>query len=239
MNIKNKLFNKGNINLPNIITLTRIVLAIITTALLALGAPMLLVASLFCISALTDKVDGFLARKFNCVTNLGKSGDALGDKILVTPVLVVMALQGMIPLLIPYLTFFRDSIVGIVKETASKKSGTIGASKLGKAKTATTMIGMAGILLGLPEILNIISYALLYLGTTLCVISGGQYVYNYKEELFGKNIEENQEIVKEEIKKEEKILKPQEKKASMNSIEEPLFINNSKPKVLTYKKSHK
>ena len=234
MNVKNKLFNKTSLNLPNAITLSRIILAIVTTVLLALGAPMLLVGSLFCLSAFTDKIDGFLARKFNCVTNLGKSGDALGDKILVTPVLVVMAIQGMIPLLIPYLTFFRDSIVGIVKETASKKSGTIGATKLGKAKTATTMLGMAGILLGLPEVLNIISYALLYIGTGLCVISGAQYVYNYRDYLFDKK--ENNENLENNI--EEEITKAKDKEIEKEEVkkinDKNLIITNSKPKVLTY-----
>lgn len=231
MSIKNKLFNKGNINLPNIVTLSRIVLAVIITALLAFGAPAFLVASLFCASALTDKLDGFLARKYNCVTNLGKSGDALGDKILVTPVLVVMAIQGMIPLLIPYITFFRDSVVGIVKETAGKNVGTVGASKLGKAKTATTMLGMAGILFGVPGIFNIISYALLYLGTTLCVVSGFQYVYDYKDYLCEKKeVLETEKENKEEIK----VTKAEKTEEKTYYNEENLFIVNSKPKVLTY-----
>lgn len=236
---KSKLFSDNNLNLPNIITLSRIVLAIITTILLAIGAPLLLVGSLFCVSAFTDKLDGFLARKFNCITNLGKSGDALGDKILVTPILVVMALQGMIPLIIPYITFFRDSIVGIVKETASKKEGTVGASKLGKAKTATTMIGMAGILLGLPGILNIVSYALLYLGTSLCVISGAQYVYNYREYLFDKKEKKNNHKIniENDDKKEEKEVKQKldEKITYSQEIEiDRLPMIKSKPKVLTY-----
>ena len=237
---KSKLFSDNNLNLPNIITLSRIVLAIITTILLAIGAPLLLVGSLFCVSAFTDKIDGFLARKYNCITNLGKSGDALGDKILVTPILVVMALQGMIPLIIPYITFFRDSIVGIVKETASKNEGTVGASKLGKAKTATTMVGMAGILLGLPGILNIVSYALLYLGTSLCVISGVQYIYNYKDYLLDKNEEKSDYKTDEEsdVKNEEKEVKEKSKEKEEYNFNElsidKLPIIKSKPKVLTY-----
>ena len=72
---KDKLFSKKAYNLPNAITLSRIILAILTTALLAVGASPLIVGALFCVSAFTDKIDGFLARKFNCVTNLGKSAD--------------------------------------------------------------------------------------------------------------------------------------------------------------------
>lgn len=240
---KDKLFSKKAFNLPNAITLSRIILAILTTVLLAVGVSPLIVGSLFCVSAFTDKIDGFLARKFNCVTNLGKSADALGDKILVTPVLVVMAIQGMIPLLIPYITFFRDSIVGIVKETAGKKKGTIGASKLGKAKTATTMVGMAGILLGLPGILNIISYALLYAGTTLCVVSGAQYVYNYKECLLDKEKTVSTPETDGQVKKENKEVQKSNQKENTNDIpfakEEYFDRENyleikSKPKVLTY-----
>ncbi len=240
---KDKLFSKKAYNLPNAITLSRIILAILTTALLAVGASPLIVGALFCVSAFTDKIDGFLARKFNCVTNLGKSADALGDKILVTPVLVVMAIQGMIPLLIPYITFFRDSIVGIVKETAGKKKGTIGASKLGKAKTATTMVGMAGILLGLPEILNIISYALLYVGTTLCVVSGAQYVYNYKDCLLDKEKTVSIPETDEQIKKETKEVQKGNQKentadiffAKKEDFERENYLEiKSKPKVLTY-----
>lgn len=153
---------------------------------------------LFIFAALSDLFDGYLARKKNCVTDLGKTLDAIADKILVNPVLIILAAVGFVHPIIPVVIIMRDSIVNALKMIASSKGYVVGAIKLGKAKTVCMMLGIILTLFyNMPfEIINIkCSDFLLIVATILSVVSAAQY-YN----LTKKYLRETEKVEEKEFK---------------------------------------
>ncbi len=195
-------------NLPTKLTVSRIILTFIIIFILlfpfymiGIQWPILKVDSvlidvkyivtgiLFIVASITDFVDGYLARKNNQVTDLGKMLDAIADKILVNTVLVILAFKGMIPIIVPVITVLRDTIVDAIKMQAASKGKVVAAIKSGKLKTATLMIGTTlAFFYNLPfELIPInVSDALLIIATIFSVISGIQYYLLNKELLFSK-----------------------------------------------------
>ncbi len=189
-------------NLPNKITVSRIVMSIIILVMLvvpwhALGVEWpvygrifgitletglslkyIVAGVLFVIAALTDRLDGYLARKRNQVTDLGKMLDAIADKILVNGVLIILAYDRMIPLVVPVVIITRDIITDTCKMISGNKGKVVAASKGGKIKTVFVMTGTSFVFFSnLPFELFHFNFALLCLifGTVLSVVSGCQY----------------------------------------------------------------
>lgn len=185
-------------NLPNKITMCRIVMAIIVLILLmfpygSVGVSMpiykvganitislnyIIAAVLFVIASITDFLDGNIARKNNLVTDFGKVMDAIADKVLVNGVLIILAYNGNIPLIIPVVIITRDTVVDSIKMVAGKKGNVVGASIAGKVKTICMMVGLSLVLFSnLPfELIGIrLDYILLIVATILSVYSGIQY----------------------------------------------------------------
>ena len=191
-------------NLPNKITFSRIILTIFILILLvfpfeeaAIRMPQLFVSEmivvdikypiagvLFIVAALTDMIDGKLARKTNQVTDLGKMLDAIADKVLVNTILVALSASGFVHPIIPIVVIFRDEVVNSIKMVSGNKGKVVAASKMGKYKTACMMTGIALTLFyNLPfELWNLkVSDMLLVVAMVLSVISGIQYYVNSKE----------------------------------------------------------
>ena len=191
-------------NTPNKLTMFRIFLTIIIVAILlfpfsAMGIDIpklfvnesividiryLIAGLLFIIASLTDFIDGYLARKYNLITDFGKMMDAIADKILVNAILIILCAQGFIHPIITVVIILRDTFVDSVRLVASSKGKVIPAGKLGKVKTASMMIGLALTLFyNMPfELWNLrIADFLLILATVLSVISGIQYYVANKE----------------------------------------------------------
>lgn len=144
---------------------------------------------IFVIASITDFIDGYLARKNNQVTDLGKMLDAIADKILVNSVLIILAYKGMLPIIVPVVTVLRDTFVDAIKMQAASHGKVVAAIKSGKLKTATLMIGTTlAFFYNLPfELIPLnISDLLLIIATILSVISGIQYYLLNKELLFAK-----------------------------------------------------
>lgn len=196
-------------NLPNKLTIFRIILSFLLITILlmpfdALGIalPKLFVNELividmkyiiagiiFIVASVTDLLDGYLARKMNCVTDFGKMLDAIADKVLVNPCLVILAASGFIHPIVPVILIIRDSIVNALKMVSGNKGKVIGAIKTGKVKTVCLMVGIALTLFyNMPfELLNIkVSEFLLIVATVLSVISAIQY-YNMTKDIFTEN----------------------------------------------------
>lgn len=195
-------------NLPNKITVSRIVLSIIVLIMMVfpfyqigiewptflvmgrieVDLKYILCAILFIIASVTDFLDGYIARKYNMVTDFGKVMDAIADKILVNGILIILAAEGFISVAIPVIIITRDTFVDSIKMVAGQKGGkAVGASIAGKIKTICMMIGVSLMLLyNMPfEFLNIqVADALIVIATILSVISGVQYYNSYKETLF-------------------------------------------------------
>ena len=196
-------------NLPNKLTIGRIVTAIVILIMLmipwynlGISFPTYTVAGkiivdlkyiiagiLFIVAALTDFLDGHIARSRNLVTDFGKVMDAIADKVLVNGLLIILAYDGFISIAIPVIIITRDIFVDSFKMASGKKGKVVAASYLGKAKTMCMMIGMAlTMFYNLPfELVGInIGYALIIIATVLSVISACEYYYNTKDSFSAK-----------------------------------------------------
>lgn len=134
---------------------------------------------LFGIASFTDYLDGYLARKNNQVTELGKMLDAIADKILVNPILIIFAAEGLISPIVPVIIVIRDIVVNAIKMEAGRRGKAVAAIKSGKIKTAAMMIGIVFLYLGdYPFILkNIrIDLLLIYFATFMSLVSMGEYI---------------------------------------------------------------
>lgn len=199
-------------NLPNKITISRIILSLVIIFLLlfpfdaaGISIPKLfinesividityiIVAILFIIASLTDFVDGYLARKYNLVTDFGKMLDAIADKILVNPVLIILAAKGFISPIIPVIIVARDSFVNSIKMVAGSKGNVVAAIKSGKLKTACLMSGIILTLFyNLPfELRNFkVADALLIVACFLAIISAIEYYNMNKKFIFDEKTE--------------------------------------------------
>ena len=144
---------------------------------------------IFIIASLTDFLDGYLARKNNQVTDTGKMLDAIADKVLVNPILVILSVNGFIPVIVPVVYITRDIIVDAIKMEASAKGTVVAAIKSGKWKTACMMVGLCLVFFyNMPfAFLNIrVDLFLLYIACILSVISAFQYYSLNKEIIFPK-----------------------------------------------------
>lgn len=144
---------------------------------------------IFVIASLTDFLDGYLARKNNQVTDLGKMLDAIADKFLVSPVLIVLAANSFIPTIVPVVYIMRDIVVDAIKMQTASKGKVQAAIKTGKYKTACMMIGITLVFFyNIPfEFYNInVAYGLLYIACILAIVSAVEYYLINRKILFEK-----------------------------------------------------
>ena len=138
----------------------------------------LIAGAIFIIASLTDFLDGYLARKNNEVTDLGKMLDAIADKVLVNSALIILASKGFILTIIPVIIIFRDTVVDAMKMEAARKGKVVAAISSGKIKTASMMVCVTlTFFYNLPfEMINIrVSDFFLYFATVMSVISMCEY----------------------------------------------------------------
>lgn len=133
---------------------------------------------IFFLSALTDYLDGYLARKNNLVTTFGKFIDPIADKLIVNTALLLLASSNDISIIIPIIMISRDTIVDAIRLVASQKNIVLAASLLGKAKTMTQMIAICILLLNnvIFEALGIpMDQIMISLATIISFASGVDY----------------------------------------------------------------
>ena len=191
-------------NLPNKITVCRIILSIMLLIMLVFPFDMcgiswpvyhafgsisislqyIIGGVIFLVASLTDFLDGNIARKRGLVTDFGKVMDAIADKVLVNGVLVVLACNGLINAVVPVIIITRDIFVDSIKMVAGSSGKAVGASILGKIKTICMMSGLTLVFFyNIPfELINInVAEGLVYIATVLSIISGIQYYLVNKE----------------------------------------------------------
>jgi CDP-diacylglycerol--glycerol-3-phosphate 3-phosphatidyltransferase len=153
------------LNLPNLLTFARILAVPFFLWLLDEPTPErgFWAALVFTIAALTDLLDGYLARRMGVVSVLGKFLDPLADKLIVMAGLVWMVPMGRIPAWIVVLLLARELSVSGLRSVAASEGVVISAGSEGKTKTALQMIGIIALLLGYP-------YHMSYFGLDLGVI---------------------------------------------------------------------
>lgn len=206
-------------NLPNKITLTRILLIpvfILFFYLEMIPYNQLIAAAVFVIAAFTDFLDGHIARSRGLVTNMGKFLDPIADKVLVSTALILLLTR---PAVFEYGAFSgwglllagicvavilaRELIVSGFRLVAAEQKVVLAADKLGKFKTlvqdacitvllaAMPFLKDGGCIIGYEQLGSILGMALLLLATVLTIASGVNYIVR------------NRQVLKEETKKEE------------------------------------
>lgn len=185
---------------PNLVTYARIALVVVFLILdIAAGAwgvdslPMRWVAAvLFIVAASTDKIDGWLARRNNQVTELGKLMDPIADKLLMCSALIVASAYGELPWWATILFLVREVGITVMRFfVIDSGGGVIAAAWPGKLKTVFQSVGLSLLLIPLwslvpgsdanPIWLDVyywLSYALIYIALVLCLYSGAVYVIN-------------------------------------------------------------
>jgi len=139
----------GRLNLPNLLALARVaaVPLIVIIMLSDSREAGLWAAAIFGAAAVTDFIDGWLARKWGVVTVLGKFLDPLADKLIVMAALIMLIPFGRIPAWAVFLVLAREIIVTGLRSIASSEGIVIDASDLGKYKTIYQMVAIPGLLL--------------------------------------------------------------------------------------------
>ena len=155
--------------------------------------------ALYVILSLTDKVDGYLARSRNEITDFGKFLDPIADKLLVVSALLLLMDLGYVSLWFVFIILVREFLVSALRMVASAAGVVVAADKLGKWKTAVTMVSICCYLFtfafgaltasaGVSPItiyLHFTSDILMIAAVVLTVVSGIQYFWNCREVIFG------------------------------------------------------
>jgi len=168
------------VNMANKITIIRILLIPVLIVFLTIDIPyhMEIALFVFVIASLTDKLDGYIARKYNLITDLGKFLDPLADKLLVSAALLMFIQLGKIDAWIVFIVLAREFAVTGLRAVAANKNIVIAASQLGKIKTTIQIITIIIILLNnFP--FNLVGLhmdsVMVYLTLIITIVSGIDY----------------------------------------------------------------
>lgn len=181
------MLNKKILNLPNQLTLLRVLLIPFFLIFLYINKPYsdVIATILFVVAGVTDYVDGYLARRYEIVTDFGKILDPVADKILTASSMIVLVEIGRMAGWIVIVMLSRDFVIGALRNLAASRGIVIAAGTSGKIKTVLQMIGIGclifnGYLLGLNTFIvgTIIIYIALFVSIYSCVIYYIQYFKN-------------------------------------------------------------
>jgi CDP-diacylglycerol---glycerol-3-phosphate 3-phosphatidyltransferase len=164
---------RGPLNVPNLLTIGRILVVpvLVVAVLWAPGEASMLAASIFVAAALTDIVDGHLARTRNLVTDLGKLLDPLADKLLVGAALLSLVAVGRVAAWAVGIILAREVVVSVLRSAAAREGIAVAARPLGKLKMGfQTALIIA--LLCVPDVAHDAVEALLYTTLAITVLSG-------------------------------------------------------------------
>lgn len=181
-------------NLPNKLTVLRILLVPFFVAALLIDFPLnnLVALALFGAASLTDMFDGKIARKRGLITDFGKFADPLADKILVISALLCFVQLSLCDCVAVIIVLFREFVVTSIRLIAAAKGKVIAANMWGKVKTVTQIVAIVCVLVmqtvldlgglgvqlpaALPQIFTVIGEVLIWISTFFAVISGVVYV---------------------------------------------------------------
>ena len=167
-------------NLPNKLTVFRVILVIPFVALLLNGYDLWAVA-VFIIASLTDLLDGKIARKYNLITDFGKFMDPLADKLLVCAAMICLVEMGRLPAWMVIVIISREFIISGFRLVASDNGVVIAASYWGKFKTTFQMLMIIVLILNLGGIFDTIGLVLTWVALILTVVSLVDYLVKNRQ----------------------------------------------------------
>lgn len=179
-------------NLPNKLTTIRILM--IPLYLVFMLVPPIpygryIAGIIFTIAAVTDALDGYIARKNNLITNFGKFMDPLADKLLVCSALICFVEFNLIPGWIVIIIISREFIVSGFRLVASDKGVVLAAGWWGKIKTNVQIIMCVMLTIDLDySFINILEVIVVYLALALTIISLMDYLVKNRKLIFNNNI---------------------------------------------------
>ncbi len=185
-------------NAPNVLTLLRILLIPVFVIIYFTNIPdwNVVAAIIFIVAAITDWLDGYLARKYDLVSNFGKLWDPIADKLLVLAALLVIMDWGKIGLVVVLIIVARELIIGGLRSTAASKGVVIAADKSGKLKTVVQFVAIILLLLNnwpftfVPVDLGLI---LIWVSVALSIYSCIEYFVKNAEIVTDKKIDKKDE----------------------------------------------
>ncbi len=189
------------LNLPNLLTFGRIAMIPLVLWLIGRGSPTdcMWATIVYGMAAITDLLDGYLARKLNIVSVLGKFLDPLADKLLVMASLIWMVPMGRVPPWAVVLLLAREISITGLRSIAVSEGVVIAAGDSGKSKTALQMVGLVCLFLGYPYHLALgpidlgrvdlvlVGRALIYISLFFSVTSAVSYLGLFSEAVEAKN----------------------------------------------------
>ena len=164
-------------NIANRLTMLRIILIPVFMAFLLSRLPLgdWLAVLVFTVAALTDSVDGYLARKHNQITVFGKLFDPLADKLLISAALVTLVGQGRLSAWLAMIIITREFAVSGLRLFAMAKGKVIAASPLGKAKTVSQVIAIILWILKPTLVSDILADIAMGTAVIITIVSGIDY----------------------------------------------------------------
>ena len=172
--------NLKNMNLPNKLTLLRIVMIPVFVVLLLWGPKPVcnyVAALVFIAASLTDTADGYIARKYNLITTFGKFMDPLADKLLVCSAMICLVDLGRIESWIVIIIIAREFIISGFRLIAIEKGTVIAANYWGKFKTVTQMVMVILMVANLGGVFNTVAQIVKWLALAMTVISLCTYLF--------------------------------------------------------------
>jgi len=172
-------------NLANKLTLTRIFLVPIFLLMFYLPIKYnnTYAAIIFIIASLTDTLDGYIARKYDLISNFGKFIDPIADKLLVTSSLIILVQIGKLDAIIAIIMIAREFVISGFRLVAAVEGIVIAAGWLGKVKTVLQIIAIVAMLLNdvfLPSLLVPLGNTIMWLALFFSVISAAEYFVRNK-----------------------------------------------------------
>jgi len=170
-------------NLPNTLTLTRIFLVPLLVVVLLTRTENweLIGAAIFGVAALTDWLDGYLARRRHQVTTLGTMLDPVADKVLTSAAFISLVEMNLVPAWMVVVIVAREFAVMGLRMVAVEQGITIAASPLGKGKMATQVAAILLLILGARFLgqLSILAPIALWITVVLAILSGLDYFFRF------------------------------------------------------------
>jgi CDP-diacylglycerol--glycerol-3-phosphate 3-phosphatidyltransferase len=168
------------LNLPNVLTVLRILAVPVIVVALLDESPHgdTLAAAVFALAALTDGLDGYIARRRQDITTFGQLMDPLADKLLITAALVSLVSLGRLAAWVAMVIIAREFAVTGLRAVAAERGVVIAASWLGKLKTALQVAAVIALIVWDPAPLAV--DLLVYAAVAATVISGADYFFGLR-----------------------------------------------------------